>query len=116
MASSVNGRDLALQTLLTITRDGEYSHIALKKILDEHQYLDKKERAFITRLVNGTLERMIEIDYILNLFSKTKVKRSLFTGPRYCCKFPELPQGSFILVFQYKVKESQVLWFKPSVK
>lgn len=75
MASSVNGRDLALQTLLTITRDGEYSHIALKKILDEHQYLDKKERAFITRLVNGTLERMIEIDYILNLFSKTKVNK-----------------------------------------
>lgn len=75
MASSVNGRELALQALLTITKDGEYSHIALKKILDEHQYLDKKERAFITRVVNGTLERMIEIDYILSLFSKVKVNK-----------------------------------------
>ena len=48
-----------------ITRDGEYSHIVLKNILDTHQYLDKKERAFITRVVNGTLERMIELDLSL---------------------------------------------------
>lgn len=75
MASTADGRELALQTLLAITRDGEYSHIALKKILDEHQDLDKKERAFITRVVNGTLERMIEIDYILNRFSKVKVNK-----------------------------------------
>lgn len=75
MASAADGRELALQTLLVITRDGEYSHIALKKILDEHQDLDKKERAFITRVVNGTLERMIEIDHILNRFSKVKVNK-----------------------------------------
>lgn len=75
MASSVNGRELALRALLSITKDGEYSHIVLKRILDEHQYLDKKERAFITRVVNGTLERMIEIDYILNQFSRVKVNK-----------------------------------------
>ena len=62
MAASVNDRELILEILLMITRDGEYSHIALKQVLDQYQYLDKKERAFITRVVNGTLERMIEID------------------------------------------------------
>ena len=61
MASSVSSRELILETLLMITRDGQYSHIALKNVLDQYQYLDKKERAFITRVVNGTLEHMYRI-------------------------------------------------------
>ena len=75
MASTVNGREIILETLLSITRDGQYSHIALKNVLDTYQYLDKKERAFITRVVDGTLERMIELDYIINQFSKVKVNK-----------------------------------------
>ncbi|MGN1377383.1 MAG: 16S rRNA (cytosine(967)-C(5))-methyltransferase RsmB [Dorea sp.] len=75
MASSVNERELVLDTLLMITRDGEYSHIVLKNVLDQYQYLEKKERAFITRVVNGTLERMIEIDAVINQFSKVKVNK-----------------------------------------
>ncbi len=75
MTASVNVREIVLETLLLITRDGEYSHIALKNVLDKYQYLDKKERAFITRVVEGTLERMIEIDYIINQFSKVKVNK-----------------------------------------
>lgn len=73
MSAYTDSRELILEILLQITRDGEYSHIALKNALDQYQYLDKKERAFITRAVNGTLERMIELDYILDQFSKVKV-------------------------------------------
>ena len=73
MATQVNVREIILETLLLITRDGEYSHIALKNVLDKYQYLEKRERAFITRVVEGTLERQIEIDYIINQFSKVKV-------------------------------------------
>src|SRR5699024_5180700 len=36
---------------------------------------EKRDRAFITRVVDGTLEHMIEIDYILDQFSKVKVKK-----------------------------------------
>lgn len=75
MAQSVNTRDLILEILLQITRDGEYSHIALKNALDQYQYLEKQERAFITRVVNGTLERMIELDDIINQFSRVKVNK-----------------------------------------
>ena len=75
MQASVNERELVLDMLLQITRDGEYSHIVIKNVLDKYQYLDKRERAFITRVVNGTLERMIEIDYNINLFSKVKVNK-----------------------------------------
>ena len=75
MAMQVNEREIILETLLLITRDGEYSHIALKNVLDKYQYLEKRERAFITRVVEGTLERQIEIDYIINQFSKVKVNK-----------------------------------------
>ena len=68
-------RELVLGILMEVTRDGEYSHIALRNVLSKYQYMDKKERAFITRVTEGTLERMIEIDYIINQFSKVKVNK-----------------------------------------
>lgn len=68
-------RELVLGILLEVTRDGEYSHIALRNVLNKYQYLDKKDRAFITRVTEGTLERMIEIDYIINQFSNVKVNK-----------------------------------------
>ena len=75
MGNTVNDRELILEILLAVTRDGEYSHIALRNVLENYQYLDKSERAFITRVTEGTLERMIELDYIINQFSKTKVDK-----------------------------------------
>lgn len=75
MAQSTNTRELILEILLTITRDGEYCHIALNHALEQYQYLKKQERAFIARVVNGTLERMIELDYMIDQFSKVKVNK-----------------------------------------
>ena len=75
MTKSINERELVLGILLEVTRDGEHSHIALRNVLNKYQYLDKKERAFITRVTEGTLERMIELDYIINQFSKVKVNK-----------------------------------------
>ena len=66
MGSGINDRELILEILLAVTRDGEYSHIALRNVLENYQYLDKPERAFITRVTEGTLEHMIELDYIIN--------------------------------------------------
>lgn len=75
MTKSVTERELVLGILLEVTRDGEYSHVALRNVLNKYQYLDKKERAFITRVTEGTLEHMIELDYIINQFSKVKVNK-----------------------------------------
>lgn len=75
MAKPVNGRELVLEILLEVTEKGQYSHIVLREVLGKYQYLDKKERAFITRVTEGTLEHMIELDYILDQFSKVKVKK-----------------------------------------
>ena len=75
MTKAVNERELVLGILLEITKNGEHEHIILRNPLSKYQYLEKRERAFITRVVEGTLEHMIEIDYIINQFSKVKVNK-----------------------------------------
>lgn len=75
MPKSVNERELVLGILMEVTEKGQYSHIVLREVLGKYQYLDKKERAFITRVTEGTLEHMMELDFILDQFSKVKVKK-----------------------------------------
>lgn len=74
-SETINSRELALDILLSVTRDGEYSHIAIRNTLDKYRYLSKQERSFIKRLCEGTLEHMIWIDYVLNQFSSVKVNK-----------------------------------------
>ena len=75
MTNAINTRELALDMLLAIDRDGQYSHLVLRDVLDKYQYLSKQDRAFLTRLTEGTIERMLTLDYVINQFSKTKVKK-----------------------------------------
>ena len=75
MTDNISTRELSLQMLIEINEKGQFSHIVLKGVLDKYQYLPKKERAFITRLTDGTMEHLIELDYIIDLFSKTKTKK-----------------------------------------
>ena len=75
MTNEVNLRRLAMEVLLAVTRDGVYSHVALKAVLDKYQYLGKQERSFLTRLCEGTLERMLWIDFCINQFSKVPVPK-----------------------------------------
>jgi 16S rRNA (cytosine967-C5)-methyltransferase len=74
-AGRVNERELALDILLLVTRDGVKSHLAIGQVLEKYQYLEKKSRAFISRLSQGTIERMIEVDFVIDQFSKTPVKK-----------------------------------------
>lgn len=75
MTKSVNEREIVLAVLMEVTENGMYSHLILRDVLNKYQYLEKRERSFITRVTEGTLEHLIEIDYILDQFSKVKVKK-----------------------------------------
>lgn len=75
MTDSVNIRGLVLEILVEVLEHDAYSHLLLRDVLDKYQYLDKKERAFLTRLTEGTIERKLELDYVINQFSKTKVNK-----------------------------------------
>lgn len=75
MTDGDSTREIILDILLAVTRDGEYSHLALSGTLNKYQYLEKQERAFITKVTEGTLEQMIKIDYIINSFSNIRVSK-----------------------------------------
>lgn len=68
-------RELALGVLLEISGGEEYSHIALRNVLEKYQYLEKQERAFLTRLVEGTTEKRIWCDYVIEQFSSVKIRK-----------------------------------------
>lgn len=71
----VNTRELILEILLEVIEKGNYSHLVIRSVLDKYQYLEKQERAFITRVAEGTIQTMIELDYIINQYSKVKVNK-----------------------------------------
>jgi 16S rRNA (cytosine967-C5)-methyltransferase len=75
VTSGVNTRELALDCLIEVMEKDRYSHLVLRGVLDKYAYLEKQERAFLTRLVEGTIERTVELDYILNIYSGVKVKK-----------------------------------------
>ena len=71
----VNIRAVVLDILTEIEKEGEFSHITINNALLKYQYLDRTQRAFINRLSLGTIECRIEMDYILNQYSKTPVNK-----------------------------------------
>jgi len=75
MTKETDSREIALDILLEILERGGYSHIILRQALNKYQYLDKSERAFISRIAEGTVEYLLQIDYIIDSFSNTKVSK-----------------------------------------
>ena len=69
----VNLREIILEMLMKITEDEAYSHLVLRDTLEKYQYLDKRDRAFMTRVTEGTLEHLILLDYIIECFSKVPI-------------------------------------------
>lgn len=74
-AGEVNTREIILDMLMEICEKGGYSHVVLRQTLRKYQYLDKRDRAFITRITEGTLENRIYIDYVINQVSNIKVNK-----------------------------------------
>lgn len=75
MQNQVNTRAVVMDMLLEVTVNQSYSHIVVREVLNKYNYLSNQEKSFMKRLFEGTLERMIEIDYLLNHYSKVKVNK-----------------------------------------
>lgn len=75
MTKDVNVREIAIEALQEILEKGGMSHQVLAAALEKYQYLKKQERAFFSRTVEGSLEHLLQLDYILNQFSKTPVRK-----------------------------------------
>ena len=70
-----NTRAIVLEILLEMERGEAFGSNIIKQVLDKYDYLEAQDKAFIKRLAEGTLERKIELDYILNQFSKVPVHK-----------------------------------------
>lgn len=68
-----NTRELAVLMLLEIVERNKYSHLIIRDVQNKYNYMEGRDKAFLKRITEGTLERMIQIDYILNLFSRVPV-------------------------------------------
>ena len=74
----VNLRLLVLEMLMEVTENrngGTYSHVAVRDVLNKYNYLSQQEKSFLKRLFEGTLERMIELDFVINQYSKVKTDK-----------------------------------------
>lgn len=71
----MDAREVALSILLDMEVSGTFSSTAITKALRQNQFEDKKERSFATRLAEGTTEYRITLDYIIDCFSRTEVKK-----------------------------------------
>lgn len=75
MTKSADAREIVLDVLMEVLEKDGYSHVVTNQALSKYQYLEKQERAFISRVSEGTLEYLLQIDYILNQYSKVKVNK-----------------------------------------
>lgn len=73
--AGMNAREVVLDLLIQLEKGQEYSHTLIKNVLDKYRYLPVQERAFMKRLAEGSIERRIELDYVIDSFSKTPVKK-----------------------------------------
>lgn len=72
---TVGVRDLVLDILVEVLEKEAYSSRVIHDTLRKYQYLEKQDRAFLSRLSEGTIERCIELDYIIDQYSKVKTRK-----------------------------------------
>lgn len=70
-----NTRELAVNMLLEIIEQNKYSHLVIRDVLNKYNYMEGRDKAFLKRVTEGTLERMIQIDYVLDQFSRVPVSK-----------------------------------------
>ncbi len=68
---NINQREIIAYALIEITEDKKYNNLVLKQTLAKYNSLSTVQKAFITECVNGTLRNLIQIDYIINFYSRT---------------------------------------------
>lgn len=98
----VNCREIVLDILLELEKGEAFSSRLIKAVLDKYDYLDGRDKGFIKRLAEGTIERQIELDYYLNQISAVKVPKM---KPLIRCL---LRMGAYQIVYMDAVPDSAV--------
>ena len=75
MTKKENIRRIALEGFLEITRGGEKFHHVLDGLLTKYAYLPSPDRALLTRILHGTLEKRDWIDWCIASCSRIPVSK-----------------------------------------
>lgn len=75
MTGRINERRIALDILTEMGKSESYQQSVIKLALDKYDYLEAKQKSFIKYLAGGVIERQITLDYVIDQFSKTPVKK-----------------------------------------
>ena len=70
-----SARQVAFEALLKIHKDGAYSNLVVDAALNENSHLDERDKAFVSNLVYGSLDRLILIDYNLGFYLNQPVRK-----------------------------------------
>lgn len=63
-----NARELALEALISIEKEGAYSNLLINQLLAKHKDIDGRDRALFTEIVYGTIQHQRWIDFHLAPF------------------------------------------------
>ncbi|BDR60688.1 16S rRNA (cytosine(967)-C(5))-methyltransferase RsmB [Lactobacillus xylocopicola] len=100
MSTTKSARAVALATLIRVWRDGSYSNISLNNSFRSSD-LSQTDRNFTTRLVYGTIQEKIYLEFQLQDLVKTKLKEDYL--------WPLLLMSAYQLLFMDKVPNRAVL-------
>lgn len=70
-----SARQVAFEALLKIHKDGAYSNLVVDSLLKENPDLDDRDKAFVSNLVYGSLDRLILIDFNISLYLNQPAKK-----------------------------------------
>ncbi len=70
---ATKSREVILDILFEVLERDGFVHGSLRMALEKYQYLEKPDRAFITRVAEGTVENLLAIDEVLGRCSSIPV-------------------------------------------
>ena len=68
-------RAIVLEILLENEKDGTFISVLIKNVLDKYSFMDRRDRAFIKTLTEGTVENRIALDYCIDKVSSVKTEK-----------------------------------------
>ncbi len=96
-------RSISLDIMLEQESAEALEGVLIKNALQRFDYLDKRDRSFIRRLCEGTLEKRLTLDYIIDRFSKVKtaslkplIRALLRMGTYQLYYMDHIPAGSVV--------------------
>ena len=79
LAVNENIREITLDTLITLDTEHKKSHLYIRDVLLNYDYLDYRDKAFFKRLTEGTISYRLTLDYILNSVSSKPMDKCKVT-------------------------------------